>query len=159
MNYYTINPELLELECLKDLQRGNRTAAFVVLSFICHWTLLAKQPTAQLRLGILAETWNIKQSTFSKAVKMLEECGLIKCVKPWQRVGSKPGEYIIVDKSSYIPGVTKLYTRSHLAIASRTTVNNYNNNYKKNDSSNKESSSKGDTSSYRPNTEGKNSWE
>lgn len=131
---YNINEDLLHLECFKELKRGHRTSALVILSFILHWTKIGKAPTAILPIKQLSNTWSVKPNTMSKAAQMLVDCGLIKCVKPWQRVGSKPGEYVILDKTSSIPGVTKLYTRSHLAVASRTTVNNYNNNYKKNDS-------------------------
>ena len=130
---YSINEDLLDLECFKDLQRGNKTATLVVLSFICHWIYISKKPTALVYMGRLADTWSVKQPTIAKAIKHLEDCGLIKCVKPWQRVGSKPGEYVVLDKKGYIPVVTGLYTRSNRAIVSKDTVNNYNNNYNKND--------------------------
>lgn len=137
---YNINEDLLELECFEGLKRGNKTATLVVLSFILHWTKIANEPTAMVYQKKLANVWSLKPTTIAQAIKRLQDCGLIKCVKPWQRVGAKPGQYIVLDKKGSIPLVTEQYTRSHRAVASRDTVNNYNNNYKEDNSSYKESS-------------------
>jgi len=138
---YSINEDLLHLECFKELHRGHKTSALVILSFVLHWTRIAKASKAIVPIKQLANTWSVKPATMSQAAQMLVDCGLIKCIKPWQRVGGKPGEYVVLDKSACIPEVTTLYTRGHKPVAFRTTVNNYNNNYKKNDSYDKESSS------------------
>lgn len=160
MMNFNINLDLLELECFHGLKSGNKSSTLVLLSFICWWTLWSKKPTAIVPLGRLASAFGVKDGTMSLAVKRLEEAQLIKCVKPYQRVGSHPGEYIITDKPGSIPKVTRLYTLSRQAVSPRYTVNNSIKNYNRdNDYYINNQSQLGSRDPSVPKDSGKAEWE
>ena len=156
---YNLNHKLLQFPLFKSEEGGEpmsntqRMITFIVFSQIVHWTN-TKTGYCALYKAQLSDDLGPKQRFFSDATKMLEKWKYIKCIKPHQRVGSTPGHYIFLKGS--IPVGIKLYPSGHLAPSHRSTVNNYNNNYKENDSSYKESSPNAPV--YLPNLEAKTTW-
>ena len=138
---YSIYEELVELECFKGTERGLRNAMLISLSFIIHWTHTGKKPTAKLGLTQMDRVWGVSKASFRKALKILEDCELIRCVKPWQRSSESKGEYVFTGPVSVVTQVLPLYHSGSSAMSLSNRVNNYNNNYnKKKNSSIKESS-------------------
>ena len=132
---YSIYEELVELECFEGTERGLRNAMLISLSFVIHWTHTGGKPTAKLGLTQMDRVWGVGKPSFRKALKILEDCGLIRCVKPWQRSSESKGEYVYTGPSSVVTQVLPLYNSGSRDMSLSNRVNNYNNNYNKKNNS------------------------
>jgi hypothetical protein len=116
---YTIDHKLLELKELQDLQRSHRTAAWVALSAIIHFTKHADG--MDLYVKQFAEDWNIKRGTLKSALDYLVEKNLIAVVRDYQRNGNIPRKYVA---KRLVPRAQKVGPSSAKGWSSRDQVNN-----------------------------------
>lgn len=90
--FYTLRHEYTNLPEFEDLNGTSKIAFLLALSQI--GTLTARVGYCDFRKGDMARDTGITSAIFSRVLKILEDAGYIKCVRPWQRKGNKPGRYV-----------------------------------------------------------------
>lgn len=121
---YNINHELLQHEALRDLKNKELLVVWLVWSQIMHMTWHQKKPWA-FRQGDFCLDLKISQSTCSSALKYLISKDLIKCIKPYSKIGNQPGIYAVTGAS--IRFQRNQYQKHSKPVSPSDRVNNVNN--------------------------------
>ena len=115
--FYFIRHEFSNLPEFEELKSTSKIAFLLTLSQIAHFS--KSEGHCDFRVRKMVDDTGISRATFNKTLKLLQDAGYIKCIRPYQRKGSLPGRYLA---TASITKALKQYNKSTQPVSQVYTV-------------------------------------
>ena len=119
----SVHWSLLDHEIMPE-KGSNRICTWIVWCQIIHLSWFTKTKSCTFYQTQIAEATTYSANTVKAALTLLLDKGMIRCIKPYQRKGSKAGIYGLTPASIRI--AQKLYQKQSSAVSASDRVNNVN---------------------------------